>query len=611
METAPNKSAVLQKEIVFANGNHALMVAPPAGTPASDILRALNLPPPKLLLFIIGAAAPIDDVQRSRLLQLFSRGIAPAASESGALILDEGTDTGAIPALGQGVADRGRKTILLGVVPSGQASFPGGPSLDALTAGALLEPNHSHFVLASGKEWGDERTTICDLSVALAAGIPVVTVLVGGGPVTKVELLHSVRQRWPVIVIEGSGTLADEVARLHQGKSAFIEDAAMSEIVADGDFHFFPIASPPEGMVRLITRTAVQDHHALQQAWERFALYDANAGRQQTSFARRQLQVLILGGLGTLLALTQKEWQLDPVTRPGLPAVLLHWVIVLIPITISILIAAGNRFKEGNKWLLLRSCAEGIKREIFRYRARADGYNHEDARRTPRDVRLARKVENISRQLMQTEVNVSALRPPPGPVPPKTSLAADDDGFSLLTPDRYLAVRLDDQIHYYRKKTARLESQWQRLQWGLYVVGGLGTFLAAIGAELWIALTGTIAAAFSTFLEYRQVENSLLKYNQGLTNLENLKSWWDALPAIEQARPERVDALVKHTEVILQGELTGWVQQMKDALADLHDQQSGPKPDGAAPAKDPPGDPAATPAPAIRETETTFSRRTD
>ncbi len=212
---------------------------------------------------------------------------------------------------------------------------------------------------------------------------------------------------------------------------------------------------------------------------------------------------------------------------------------------------------------------------------------------------------------MQSEVNVSALRPPPGPVPPKESLATDDDGFSLLSPDRYITVRLDDQINYYRAKTTKLERQWERLHWGLYLVGGLGTFLAAIGAELWIALTGTIAAAFSTFLEYRQVENTLLKYNQGMTNLENLKSWWDALPALEQARPASVDALVKHTEAILQGELTGWVQQMKDALADLRARHPGQNSDGETQSKDTPTEPAETPAPSPRETEGTYNRRAD
>ena len=38
-------------------------------------------------------------------------------------------------------------------------------------------------------------------------------------------------------------------------------------------------------------------------------------------------------------------------------------------ITITVLIAAANRFSAGNKWIFLRATAESIKKEIYRYRA--------------------------------------------------------------------------------------------------------------------------------------------------------------------------------------------------------------------------------------------------
>ena len=54
---------------------------------------------------------------------------------------------------------------------------------------------------------------------------------------------------------------------------------------------------------------------------------------------------------------------------------LLRNIIILIPILITALLAAANRFNAGTKWLLLRGSAEAVKQEIFRYRAYAEIYS--------------------------------------------------------------------------------------------------------------------------------------------------------------------------------------------------------------------------------------------
>jgi hypothetical protein len=139
----------------------------------------------------------------------------------------------------------------------------------------------------------------------------------------------------------------------------------------------------------------------------------------------------------------------------------------------------------------------------------------------------------------------------------------------LLTPDRYVQVRLGDQLSYFKRRAVKLERQLKLIQWSIYIIGGLGTLLAAINQQVWIAVTTAVAAALTTYLSYRQTENTLTKYNQSSTDLENVKSWWMALPGEEQEKQINLDALVDHTEKVLQSELDGWVQQMQDALAEL------------------------------------------
>ena len=573
MDTPQTHQDLHTRTILFPNGNRALLLAPPAGTSAADILHVLGTGQPKALLLVVGGAAELDEAVQPRLVQLCSRGIARAADSLGALIMDGGTHAGVMAMIGQGVADRGRKTALIGVAPAGKVTYPDGPADGSIAEGAALDPNHSHFVLVESCEWGGELETMYAMAAALATTVPVVTVLINGGPLARDEVLQSVRHGWPIIVVQGSGRLADEIATLWQAKPCFIADPVLAEIIADGVIHLFPLDGEVAALEDLITRR-VRGDNTLKLAWERFALYDANAGYQQASFRTLQWWILVLGVLATFLALTHTTLK-PQVSVDHIGLRLLHAVIVIVPVTMAILVAAANRFNAGNKWVVLRSSAEAIKQEIFRYRTRAASYIDPQTAQLSREATLAYKIESISRQVMQTDVNLSALRLPTGPIPPRMDgPTGSDDGLSFITPERYITLRLADQLTYYQGKTVRLERQLRLLQWLIYIFGGVGTLLAAAGFDLWIALTTALAAACTTYLGYQQIENSLIKYNQAATDLANVHGWWMALALDERTDPNNVDTLVEHTEKILGNELTGWVQEMHNVLAELRARQT-------------------------------------
>jgi hypothetical protein len=140
-------------------------------------------------------------------------------------------------------------------------------------------------------------------------------------------------------------------------------------------------------------------------------------------------------------------------------------------------------------------------------------------------------------------------------------------------PERYISIRLGDQLNYYRGKTVQLEKRLKRSHWLIYRFGGLGTLLAAVGLELWVALTTALVGMFATLLEYRQVENTLMKYNQAETHLTNIQTWWAALSEEGKTDPQNIDILVERTEEVLGSELAGWVQRMEDALSKLRAKQ--------------------------------------
>ncbi len=573
------------KEVKFPSGNRAQLVRPAAGTPAADILKKLKIEKPEALIMIVGGAANVDKSLNLLLVQLLSRGIARTAAETGAMIIDGGTRAGVMELMGQGVADRGRKSILLGVAPAGRVTYPGGPKGGSISEGAPLDPNHSHFVLADCDDWGCEDAVMFELAQVLAQRTPAITILVNGGEYSKNEVLKSVRQGWPLIIIEKTGRLADEIAafwkeKVDNKKDPGIEDPVMAEIIADGNIQIFPLDCPLEKM-----DTLIHDHFArtinptLELAWERFALYDANAMQQQNSFTKLQNVIIGLGVFVTALVVAKAQFEGNLITEGSILDQLFRYIIILTPITISVLVAAANRFKADSKWVLLRASAEAIKREIFRYRALEKIKQNEETEKPSCEARVAEKLKFISQKLMQTEVNLDALSPYKGPIPPEMyGAAAEDDGFSPLNTDDYITIRLGDQLSYYRRKTNDLKKKLKRWQWLIYIFGGIGTFLAAIGLELWIALTTALVGAFMTVLQYKQIENSLIQYNQTATDLANVKLWWTALSDEGKDKSENKIKLVENTEKILEKELTGWIQNMEDTLSELRASRENSKP---------------------------------
>ncbi len=184
-----DKNQIIKKEILFPDGNCAKSVTVSVDTPADAIPGSLEIKQPRALILLFGGAAGLDESLKPRLLQHFSRSVARAAIETGAIIIDGGTKAGVMELMGQAVADQGRKSILLGVAPSGKVTYPEGPAEGSIENGAPLDPDHSHFVLVESKEWGGETGMMFKLAKALADKVPVVAILASGCDISRKEVL--------------------------------------------------------------------------------------------------------------------------------------------------------------------------------------------------------------------------------------------------------------------------------------------------------------------------------------------------------------------------------------------------------------------------------------
>lgn len=309
MTKAADPGPAAPSEIIFSNGNRAVLVDGP-GTRPGGLLAAAGLSPEVGsggVILVCGGADGLAGAPLTRAEEMLGPAVSAAAQVTGAVVFDGGTSSGVMALTGAARARRPEAMpVLVGVAPAGLVSYPGG-----LSGGdrVRLEENHSHFVLADSSEWGGETALLIGLAAACATNSQVVVVLAGGGRVATAEVLASVRQSWPIFVIQGTGGAADSIARLwephrraprrpfarlwptrfqHRRPQALslIPDPDLRQIVSEGDIRLVTDAEP--GQLARQVAWELQDEPVLKAAWRQFATYDHLARRLRAAFARFQ-----------------------------------------------------------------------------------------------------------------------------------------------------------------------------------------------------------------------------------------------------------------------------------------------------------------------------------
>jgi SMODS and SLOG-associating 2TM effector domain 1/SLOG in TRPM, prokaryote/Protein of unknown function (DUF4231) len=513
-----------------------------------------------LLLF-----GEVDQALGATVRSVFERAVVPVALIANALVIDNGKGDGIAGLLGQAAKQLEQSPFLLGIL-SPNENAP--------------DSNHS-ALLRLPAEWDDIAKSSFLLTAEFARkqdGIrPVAALLIGGGQSDMATALRCARRGWPLLIVQGAGGLGDMILSASAppadgSQAAPIAEPDLREILDTATISSIPLGANTDDLKRRLFGPIQQVGDILPEAWGRFDDLDLAAIEKEALFRTTQFSILALTVIATLMAIAISGSGLPP--RVSLPwfqnldvREILHVLMIAIPILISMLGAFNARFREGNKWLLLRAAAESIKSQIFRYRTRTGIYSDQQCIQISAPLQLAGNIKDITTSLAQSEVNRSSL--------PHRHVV-DPARLRILAPEDYLRERVEDQIGYFVTKTAALYRQLKQLQVWILIVGGLGTFLAAIRLEVWVALTTALAAAFTNKLEIDQVENSLVQYNVTLTNLRNIQSWWKGLTSWEKTRGKNIDLLVDQTEKALERATAGWVQQMQSTLDKLTEKEKDP-----------------------------------
>ncbi|KAL9974194.1 hypothetical protein ACROYT_G011206 [Oculina patagonica] len=213
------------------------------------MLERWNLKTPNLVISVTGGAKSF--VLKPRLKEVFRRGLIKAAKSTSAWIITGGTNTGVMKHVGEAVKEQAitfgseDKVNVIGIATWGivhrkesliaskdkNGLYPAWYRMEQVPGssghGALLDSNHSHFLLVDNGTEGKYGVEI-DLrsrfeeavmkaktysrSAAGAIGVPVVLLVLEGGPNTVRTMCELIKKKIPAVVVDGSGRAADVVA---------------------------------------------------------------------------------------------------------------------------------------------------------------------------------------------------------------------------------------------------------------------------------------------------------------------------------------------------------------------------------------------------------------
>lgn len=129
--------------------------------------------------------------------------VAQLAEETRSVVVDGGTQAGIMAEIGSQRKRNKFSFPLIGVV------------FDSLVIKedpkTILDPNHTHFFLIPGSDWGDESGWIAKIATAVAGERRSITILVNGGNISREDVEYSLLENRPTYVMRGTGRMADEI----------------------------------------------------------------------------------------------------------------------------------------------------------------------------------------------------------------------------------------------------------------------------------------------------------------------------------------------------------------------------------------------------------------
>ena len=226
----------MQVEMLSVNEVSRAAIRPDRFDELADGLNLLGFSGNHPAIVIVGGAGGMTPEDIEKVQAFFELRLVPFADSKDAVIIDGGTDSGVMAAIGRAVKHAGGHVPVVGVV-----------AREIELVDTFLEPNHSHFILCPGTRWGDESEWIAAAAKAVSGLLARVTIMINGGQIAWEDARVNIEYGSPVVIAEGSGRTADVIAETSIGMK--FEPRALS-LIRTGKIHIANFFKDPDGFMK-------------------------------------------------------------------------------------------------------------------------------------------------------------------------------------------------------------------------------------------------------------------------------------------------------------------------------------------------------------------------
>ena len=295
----------------------------------------------------------------------------------------------------------------------------------------------------------------------------------------------------------------------------------------------------------------------LESAWKKFAEFDAVSVDHTAAYSRLRLWIALMGVLATLLAIVSGNYgNLFP---PAI-AFVLHLLLIVTPILASVIAAYTNKFFATGDWLVLRAGAEEVLKNVYIYRTIMQNKGE-------RIEWLEEQLRDVQRAVFRGMNGEYVFKTFKGNLPPapRFGYEGSDPGFNDLTGDEYFKYRLENELNWHIKKVNLKQKERVRLQVIILFSGAMGAILAALGFNIWVALTASLTTTLLGWQELKNLDLIVRNYSKVVLELNIIADHWNHL-APEQKTQSEFFKMVNFTEDLLWSRNIEYIKAMQEAL---------------------------------------------
>ena len=132
-----------------------------------------------------------------------------------------------------------------------------------------------------------------------------------------------------------------------------------------------------------------------------------------------------------------------------------------------------------------------------------------------------------------------------------------DDHYSDLSADDYIALRFEPLVNFYQQRLPRYARCYAVHQALLALAASVLTILVYFGAAQWCSVCAAGVAAVTAWTEFTSIQKKMRRYSETIHSANQVLLWWQSLESMQKAAS--FPLLVERCEACFESEHSSWL----------------------------------------------------